>query len=119
MCCTPIRPRCAAWRRCAARRLGIPLVYEIRAFWEDAAVGNGTGREGDVKYRLTRKLEDHVVAGADAIVTICNGLKQDLVARGNDPAHHHHAQRGRSGAVRHPAPRDENLARELGLQGAR
>ena len=27
-----------------ARRRAIPLVYEIRAFWEDAAVGNGTGR---------------------------------------------------------------------------
>src|SRR5690348_5894696 len=25
----------------AARALGLPLVYEIRAFWEDAAVGNG------------------------------------------------------------------------------
>ena len=30
----------------AARRHGLPLVYEIRAFWEDAAVGNGTGRAG-------------------------------------------------------------------------
>ena len=25
-----------------ARRLGIPVVYEIRAFWEDAAVDHGT-----------------------------------------------------------------------------
>ena len=25
-----------------ARRHGLPLVYEIRAFWEDASVGNGT-----------------------------------------------------------------------------
>ncbi|NBC37630.1 glycosyltransferase, exosortase A system-associated [Novosphingobium sp. FSY-8] len=67
-----------------ARKLKIPLVYEIRAFWEDAAVGNGTGRQGDVKYMLTRTLENHVVAGADAVVTICDGLRQDLIARGND-----------------------------------
>ena len=66
----------------AARRLGIPVVYEIRAFWEDAAVSNGTGTEGNLKYRLTRALENHVVAGADAIVTICQGLKDDLVLRG-------------------------------------
>jgi glycosyltransferase involved in cell wall biosynthesis len=66
----------------AGRRLGIPVVYEIRAFWEDAAVGNGTGREGNARYRLTRWLEDRVVAGADAVVTICQGLKDDLVARG-------------------------------------
>jgi PEP-CTERM/exosortase A-associated glycosyltransferase len=70
----------------AARRLGIPLVYEIRAFWEDAAVSNGTGSEGNVKYRLTRALESHVVARADAVVTICQGLKDDLVKRGTDPA---------------------------------
>lgn len=70
----------------AARRLGVPLVYEIRAFWEDAAVSNGTGQEGSLKYRLTRRLEDHVVARADAVVTICQGLKDDLVSRGTDPA---------------------------------
>ncbi len=66
----------------AARRHDLPLVYEIRAFWEDAAVGNLTGREGSVKYRMTRALENRVVAGADAIFTICNGLRDDLIGRG-------------------------------------
>ena len=66
----------------AARRLDLPLVYEIRAFWEDAAVSNGTGNAGGLKYRLTRALENNVVAGADAVVTICQGLKDDLVSRG-------------------------------------
>ncbi|MBS3927720.1 MAG: glycosyltransferase, exosortase A system-associated [Sphingomonadales bacterium] len=70
----------------AGQRLGIPVVYEIRAFWEDAAVSNGTGSEGGVKYRLTRALENHVVAGAAAVVTICQGLKDDLAQRGTDPA---------------------------------
>ncbi len=77
---------CGAAALRAGRKLGIPLVYEIRAFWEDAAVGNGTGSAGSLKYRLTRRLEDHVVAGANAVVTICQGLKDDLVARGNNPA---------------------------------
>lgn len=66
----------------AARAMGVPLVYEIRAFWEDAAVGNRTGREGSAKYRLTRALETHVVKKADAVFTICDGLRDDLVARG-------------------------------------
>ena len=88
----------------AARRAGIPLVYEIRAFWEDAAVGNGTGREGSLKYRLTRALENRVVAGADAVVTICHGLRDDLIARGF-PAGKIGivAQRRRPDAVRRPA----------------
>lgn len=77
---------CGAAAARAAAQLGLPLVYEIRAFWEDAAVGNGTGSEGSAKYRLTRALEDRVVAKADHVVTICEGLRTDLIARGTDPA---------------------------------
>ncbi|GAB5348569.1 TIGR04063 family PEP-CTERM/XrtA system glycosyltransferase [Alteriqipengyuania sp. 357] len=69
----------------AGRALGLPVVYEIRAFWEDAAVGNGTGTEGSLKYRLTRMLENRVVARADAVFTICEGLRDDLVTRGFAP----------------------------------
>lgn len=100
----------------AGKALGIPLVYEIRAFWEDAAVGNGTGREGDVKYRLTRALEDHVVASADAVVTICDGLRADLVARGNDRARITIMPNGVDlGVFGSPVARDGALAAELGL----
>lgn len=66
----------------AAEKTGLPLVYEIRAFWEDAAVGNGTGRANSPRYWLTRQLENHVIAGADAIAVICEGLRSDLVGRG-------------------------------------
>jgi PEP-CTERM/exosortase A-associated glycosyltransferase len=102
----------------AARRHALPLVYEIRAFWEDAAVGNGTGREGSVKYRLTRRLENRVVARADAVVTICHGLRDDLIARG--------FAGGRIGIMPNgvdlamfgdPPPRDEALRDELKLGG--
>ncbi|WP_102797861.1 TIGR04063 family PEP-CTERM/XrtA system glycosyltransferase [Bowmanella denitrificans] len=65
----------------AARKAGLPMVYEIRAFWEDAAVDHGTCKEGDLRYRLTRKLETHVVRQADAVTTICEGLRKDLLAR--------------------------------------
>ncbi|MFN3620950.1 TIGR04063 family PEP-CTERM/XrtA system glycosyltransferase [Sphingorhabdus sp.] len=70
----------------ASRVLGVPLLYEIRAFWEDAAVGNGTGTEGSFKYRLTRTLENYVVRQADAVAVICDGLKQDLIRRGIAPS---------------------------------
>ncbi|HQV04292.1 MULTISPECIES: TIGR04063 family PEP-CTERM/XrtA system glycosyltransferase [unclassified Novosphingobium] len=100
----------------AGKRLGIPVVYEIRAFWEDAAVSNGTGSEGSVKYRLTRALESHVVAGADAVVTICQGLKDDLVLRGTDPAKITISPNGVDLSLfGEPAPRDAALASELGL----
>ena len=102
----------------AARRLGLPLVYEIRAFWEDAAVSNRTGREGNLKYRLTRALENNVVAGADAVVTICQGLKDDLVARGTAPAKITLSPNGVDLALfGQAAAPDPSLAALLGLAG--
>jgi PEP-CTERM/exosortase A-associated glycosyltransferase len=60
----------------------IPVVYEMRASWEDAAVDHGTTREGSLRYKLSRALETHVLKRADAITTICNGLAGDIVSRG-------------------------------------
>jgi PEP-CTERM/exosortase A-associated glycosyltransferase len=67
------------------RRLGIPVLYEVRAFWEDAAVDHGRTREGALRYRLTRALETYALKRADAVTTICEGLRSDIVARGIDP----------------------------------
>lgn len=64
------------------RRLGIPVVYEVRAFWEDAAVDHGTTREGSARYRLTRALETWAFRRVDHVFTICEGLRADIVARG-------------------------------------
>ena len=64
------------------KRLGIPVVYEVRAFWEDAAVDHGTTTEGSLRYRLTRRLETHALKRAHHVFTICEGLRSDIVARG-------------------------------------
>lgn len=64
------------------RRLGIPVVYEVRASWEDAAVDHGTTREGSLRYRLSRALETWVLKRVDAITTICEGLRGEIAARG-------------------------------------
>jgi PEP-CTERM/exosortase A-associated glycosyltransferase len=64
------------------RQLGIPVVYEVRAFWEDAAVDHGTTQQGSMRYRLTRRLETHALAQARHVFTICEGLRGDIVARG-------------------------------------
>ncbi len=107
---------CGAGALRAARALGVPLVYEIRAFWEDAAVGNKTGREGSVKYRLTRALETRVVRSADAVFTICQGLKADLTLRGIAPAKIGVMPNGVDLTMfGEPVPRDDVLAAALGL----
>ncbi|MEO8187500.1 MAG: TIGR04063 family PEP-CTERM/XrtA system glycosyltransferase [Burkholderiaceae bacterium] len=63
-------------------KLGIPVVYEVRAFWEDAAVDHGTTSEGAARYRLTRWLETRALRQAHHVFTICEGLRADIVARG-------------------------------------
>ncbi|WP_295530793.1 TIGR04063 family PEP-CTERM/XrtA system glycosyltransferase [Novosphingobium sp. Chol11] len=100
----------------AGERLGLPVVYEIRAFWEDAAVGNGTGTRGSAKYWLTRQLENHVIAGAGAVVTICRGLRDDLIARGTAPERITIMPNGVDMAVfGQPQQRDAALAQQLDL----
>jgi len=66
----------------AARRHGLPLVYELRSLWEDAAVDWGRAQYGDLRYRASRALESYVLRRADAIVTICEGLKGEIAERG-------------------------------------
>jgi PEP-CTERM/exosortase A-associated glycosyltransferase len=64
------------------RRLKIPVLYEVRAFWEDAAVDHGTSSEWGVRYRLARGLETFALHRVGEITTICEGLKRDIIARG-------------------------------------
>jgi len=66
----------------AAKVLGLPVVYEIRGFWEDAAVSHGTSSEGGLRYRLTRAMESWVLKRSNAVTCICEGIRGDIMARG-------------------------------------
>jgi PEP-CTERM/exosortase A-associated glycosyltransferase len=102
-----------------ARKRDLPLLYEIRAFWEDAAVGNGTGREGSLRYRAIHALETWAVRKVDAVAVICEGLRGDLIGRGIDPAKILVSPNGVDLSVfGDPLPHDAALARSLGLEGA-
>ncbi|WP_041718140.1 TIGR04063 family PEP-CTERM/XrtA system glycosyltransferase [Alkalilimnicola ehrlichii MLHE-1] len=102
------------------RRLGIPVVYEVRAFWEDAAVDHGTSRDQGLRYRLTRGLETRALRRADHVTTICEGLRQDIITRGIAPGrvtvipNAVDAERFQLGGTADPA-----LKAELGLEGCR
>ena len=67
------------------RRRGIPVVYEVRALWEDAAVDHGSTTEGSLRYRTSRALETFALRSADHITTICDGLRTEIAGRGVDP----------------------------------
>ena len=100
------------------RKLGIPVVYEIRAFWEDAAVDHGTSTEWGLRYRLTRAMETWALRRVDAATTICEGLRTEIVGRGI-PAEKIEVIPNAVdiGDFSVGGARDAALARELGLEG--
>ncbi|MFC7335298.1 TIGR04063 family PEP-CTERM/XrtA system glycosyltransferase [Rhodocista pekingensis] len=101
------------------RRHGIPVVYEVRAFWEDAAVDLGSANDGGLRYRASRWLETRVLHRADAVVALCEGVRTEIVGRGVPSARvtivPNAVDPGPfAGDRRH----DGALAAELGLDGA-
>ena len=66
----------------AARRAKLPLIYEVRAFWEDAAVDLGRTRVNSLRYRAIRQLETYVLQRADGVVTLCEGMRKEIERRG-------------------------------------
>src|SRR5215813_323311 len=65
----------------AGRRHRVPVVYEMRSLWEDAAGGGTPGIPG-LRYRATKLLETHALRHADAVTTICQGLREEMTGRG-------------------------------------
>lgn len=66
----------------AGRRHGVPVVYEMRSLWEDASGSGGAQNIPGLRYRATKLLETHALRRADAVTTICQGLREDMTARG-------------------------------------
>ncbi len=101
------------------RRLGIPVVYEMRASWEDAAVDHGSTREGSLRYRLSHALETFALRRADRVTTICEGLRRDISARGIDAGKITVIPNAvDTASFNFDVPPDESLRRELGLENA-
>jgi PEP-CTERM/exosortase A-associated glycosyltransferase len=101
----------------AGRRLGIPVVYEARAFWEDAAVDHGTTREGSARYRITRRLETALFRRADRVVVIAAAMRNEIARRGIAVSRVTVVPNGVDADRFSPLPRNEALARRFALNG--
>lgn len=100
-------------------RQSIPVVYEMRASWEDAAVDHGTTVEGSLRYRISRALESFALKRAGQVTTICEGLREDIAARGV-PAERITVIPNAvdAAAFQFGVEADAGLRRSLGLDGA-
>lgn len=65
----------------AARSFGLPFVYELRDLWENPSIERGKFKEGSLLHRAAQSAEDYVLRRADAIVSICQTLKDAIVPR--------------------------------------
>ena len=78
----------------AARRNRLPFVYEVRDLWENASVDRGKFAYGSTMYQIARSLESFVLRQADAVVTICETLRNELSERVNPRAQVHVVDNG-------------------------
>lgn len=71
-----------------ARPMGIPVVYEVRGFWEESWVAQRSHDEGEAmateRYRMTRAAETAAMLAADIVVTLSEVMRGEVVARGCD-----------------------------------
>jgi len=113
---SPVLNALPAWW--VGRKRRIPVVYEVRALWEDGAVDHGTTREGSLRYRLSKALETFALRRATRVTTICQGLKREIAGRGVPLERIEVIGNGVDiAAFRSGGAADPELARRLGLEG--
>ena len=108
---------CAIPALLAARKAGIPIVYEIRAFWEDAAVASKKFTESTARYRFIRMLETIVCRRVDRIVPISRSMKEDLLTRGIPENRLFVIPNGVDRVSLAPKAKNKDLATRMGLDG--
>ena len=101
----------------AAQRLGLPWVYELRYYEEDAAVDRGKTKYNSLRYRLAQRLEEEALQRADLVVTIASALRADLVARGIPAQKIFEVPNGVDTGVFKPREPDRELIARHALEG--
>ncbi|MFH0411409.1 glycosyltransferase [Corynebacterium sp. L4756] len=95
----------------AARRLGIPFVYEVRGLWEFTEASSKPGFENSERFAAMRHLENLVAQNADRVLAITTQVKGELVARGANPENITVAPNSVDSELFVPLPKDTNYAK--------
>jgi glycosyltransferase involved in cell wall biosynthesis len=99
---------------------GLPVVYEVRGFWEDTWLSRHAGAK-DLKlsdrYRRTRALETRCMEDADLVVTLGEAMRDEIIERGVHPDKVIIVPNGVSEEFLRPLPDDGGrLKTSLGIQ---
>lgn len=106
---------CALPALIAARRLGLPMVYDMRGFWELSRAAREPGFLGAPQYRYERWLETRVAQQADHVFTLSQPMRQALLRRGAAAERVAFLPNGCNPDSFGPPGRGRGLAAELGL----
>jgi glycosyltransferase involved in cell wall biosynthesis len=97
-----------------ARAHGAPFVLEIRDIWPDSITAVGALEEGRV-IRTLEKLERALYDGADHIVAVGEGYRQNMIRKGVAPAKIDVVTNGVDAELFEARERDEALRARLGF----
>lgn len=100
----------------AARRLGVPFVYEVRGLWEVTEASAKEGWDQTERYRNQAFLETFVAKEADAVLAITQETKDELVRRGVPSDRISLLPNGVDVNTFLPLPRDEEYAKKRGIR---
>jgi glycosyltransferase involved in cell wall biosynthesis len=99
------------------RRLGVPLVYEVRSFHEATWSPDQAVAESGEQFRRRHAAETRCMHAADAVITIADAMRDEIVSRGVPPERVSVIPNGVDGDMFVPRPADPSLKRRYGLEG--
>lgn len=99
----------------AARRLGLPSVYEVRGLWEITRGSRDPEMMGGELFRFMARMETDAAQHATRVIAITAALKEELVRRGVQEEKIDVVPNGVDTARFRPVERDYALAARLGL----
>ncbi|MGC5585584.1 glycosyltransferase [Ornithinimicrobium sp. W1665] len=100
-----------------ARAAGLPWVYEMRGLFESTWSQDEVRAERGELFTRRGAREAVLAAEADAVVTLSETMRADLAVRGVPEGDVHVVPNAVDPTALRPHPRDEDLARRLGVEG--
>ena len=100
------------------KRYGLPVVYEVRGFWEDTWLSRHPDSEkmaSSELYRRSRDLETRCMLAADLVVTLGEAMRDEIVARGVPAEKIIIVPNAVSQEFLQPLPDADALRKELGI----
>src|SRR5262249_13132948 len=97
--------------------LGIPLVYEVRSFFEASWTADEELQEQGEQYERRFETETRTMQAADHVLTIAEAMRDEIIQRGIEPDRVSVVPNAVDVDIFKPMPADPELQRRHGLEG--